>query len=52
MEPCEGTHRYFVADVAQVTDEGKVCIIVICTSCGASRMTEFKVTGTLQRKEK
>lgn len=33
--PCEQHgHRYFVADVAQVTDEGKVVVICVCTSCG------------------
>lgn len=33
--PCETHgHRYFVADVAQVTDEGKVVVIALCTSCG------------------
>lgn len=34
-KPCEmHGHRYFVADVAQVNDEGKVVVIALCTSCG------------------
>lgn len=33
--PCEQHgHRYFIADVAQVTGEGKVVVIALCTSCG------------------
>ncbi len=27
-------HRYFVADVASIQDEGKVVILALCTSCG------------------
>ena len=43
-QDCHGTHRYFVADVAVVEEEGKVCVIVICTSCGDSQMKVFSVT--------
>ena len=41
---CTGTHRYFLADVAVVEDEGKVCLLSICTSCGDAICKEFQVT--------
>lgn len=28
-------HRYFVADVAVIPEEGKVVVLALCTACGA-----------------
>ena len=54
MNDCTGTHRYFLADVAVVEDEGKVCLLSICTSCGDAICKEFIVTksGNKVRLEK
>lgn len=43
MDTCTGTHRYFVADVAQVESEGKVVIIAMCTACGETKTSVHKV---------
>jgi hypothetical protein len=43
---CSGTHRYYLADVAVVEDEGKVCLLMLCTSCGDAQCKEFQVTKT------
>jgi hypothetical protein len=43
---CEGSHRFFVADVAVIEDEGRVCILVVCTSCGDAQCKDFQVTKT------
>jgi len=48
---CTGTHRFFVADAAQVEDEGKVVIIAMCTACGQTRTTEHVVVSK-NKKEK
>ena len=53
---CNGEHRFFVADVAVVEAEGKVCIMALCTACGTTQMTTHKVTEghpftTLKTKE-
>ncbi len=45
-------HRYFVADVAQVKDEGLVILIIICTACGDARAHEFPVTEKAKQKQK
>jgi hypothetical protein len=54
MSECIGTHRYFLADVAVVEDEGKVCLLSICTSCGDALCKEFQVAkaGNKVRLEK
>ena len=51
---CTGTHRYFVADVAVVEDEGKVSILIVCTSCGDAQCKDFQVakSGNKVRIEK
>lgn len=41
---CTGTHRYYLADVAVVEKEGKVCLLLCCTSCGDAICKEFVVT--------
>jgi hypothetical protein len=43
---CSNGHKYFVADVATVHDEGKVTIICVCTSCGDTFMEQFQVVGS------
>jgi hypothetical protein len=42
---CQGTHRYFVAETGTVEAEGKVCIIIVCTSCGESKLINHMVAG-------
>lgn len=37
-------HRYFVADVATVTHEGRVVILALCTSCGDHIRIDEQVT--------
>ena len=37
-------HKYFVADVAVVTAEGRVVILALCTSCGAFLSHSEQVT--------
>lgn len=49
MNDCTGTHRYFLADVATVEAEGKVCLLSICTSCGDAICKEFYVTKAGQK---
>lgn len=44
-QDCFGTHRYHVADVAVVEDEGTVNVISICLQCGDSKIASHKVTG-------
>lgn len=39
-----GEHHYYVADVAVVEAEGKVVVIIVCTSCGDSKALSHKVT--------
>lgn len=43
MTNCTGTHRYYLADVAVVEEEGKVCLLTVCTSCGDAQCKEFQV---------
>jgi hypothetical protein len=45
MSCINDNHRYFVADVATIQDQGKVVLIVLCTSCGESFSREFLVTS-------
>jgi hypothetical protein len=57
MNDCTGSHRYYLADVAVIEDEGKVCLLVICTSCGDAMCREFQVAKAhskvrLQKQEK
>ena len=47
-EHCEGTHRYFVAETGTVGDEGRVCIIIVCTSCGKSELISHTVVGPVR----
>jgi len=51
---CTGTHRYFVAETGTVEAEGKVCVIIVCTSCGESQLIQHKVAGVIltPKKEK
>jgi len=49
---CPGQHRYFVAETG-VDAEGKICIIVVCTACGESKLIEHAVAGSvILKKEK
>jgi hypothetical protein len=41
---CPGDHRFHVADVAVVHDEGMVAVIAICLHCGETKMSRFKVS--------
>lgn len=43
-EPCDGGHRYFVAEVIAVEGEGKAFLLALCTSCGNAFAREFKVS--------
>lgn len=45
MSCLKDNHRYFVADVSSVLNEGKVVLIVLCTACGESFAREFFVTS-------
>lgn len=42
-EACYGGHRFHVADVAVVQDEGKVFILSLCLNCGQGNKNEFIV---------
>ena len=52
MENCNGQHRYFVADVAQVEAEGTVTVIIVCTACGDSKAIKHQVAGKLLKLQK
>ena len=45
-------HRYFVADVAQIADEGLVSVIIVCTACGTAMKHEFPVTEKAKQRQK
>lgn len=49
---CPGSHRFHVADVAVVHDEGTVCVIALCLHCGESKMSRFKVADGAGEQEK
>lgn len=52
---CPGQHRYFVAETGFVEGENKVCVVIVCTACGDSKLITHIVTGTLHtvpKKEK
>lgn len=49
---CQGTHRYFVAETGTVEHEGKVCVVIVCTSCGESKLIEHTVVTGLRLKDK
>lgn len=38
---CDGGHRYFVAQDASYN--GKVYILLVCTSCGGAKKVEFDI---------
>lgn len=40
---CPGDHRYFVAETFAVEGEGTVGAVIICTSCGESKLITHKV---------
>ena len=40
---CDGQHRFFVADVVGVEQEGKVFVLVVCTQCGEFKAHEQAV---------
>jgi len=40
---CHGSHRYFVAETFAVEGEGTVGAVIICTSCGESKLITHKV---------
>jgi len=44
MEDCSKDHRFFVADVVGVPDEGTVHVLLACTACGGTKMSTFKVS--------
>lgn len=44
---CTREHDYFIADVAQVTEEGKIVINAICKSCGDLVTHSVKVTSRI-----
>lgn len=46
---CQGEHRYFIAESGIVESEGKVCVVIICTSCGDSKLIEHHVTKDYTR---
>jgi hypothetical protein len=48
MTNCEGTHRYFVACDGYVEAESKVCVVIVCTSCGESKLIEHIVSKQAQ----
>lgn len=35
---CSGSHRYFCATDVLVESEGKLCVLIVCTSCGESKL--------------
>ena len=56
-EECFGQHRFFVAETGTVEGQGqgKVCIVIVCTACGESRLLEHVVMGDnvqLNKKDK
>lgn len=51
-QECPGNHRFHVADVAVVHDEGLVCVIAICLHCGEAKISKFKVTDGVGPNEK
>jgi hypothetical protein len=48
---CTGEHRFYVAEVCGVESEGKLFVIIVCTSCGEFRTHELAVStkGSLMR---
>jgi hypothetical protein len=40
----DNQHRYFVAETVGVEAEGKVVVILICTSCGEGKVFRVPVT--------
>ena len=50
---CSGQHRYFVAcdGTVETMSEGKVCVVIVCTACGESKLIEHIVTGILTLKK-
>lgn len=40
---CQGRHRFFVAETFAVEGEGTVGAVIICTSCGESKLITHKV---------
>lgn len=47
MSDCTGTHRFFVAcdGVVEVLGRSHVCVVIICTACGESRLIEHPLVG-------
>jgi hypothetical protein len=43
---CAGQHDFFVADVAQVTLEGKVVVTALCKLCGDLVVHPVQVAAT------
>jgi len=43
METCDGTHRFFFADIVAVEEEGTVYVISICTACGKTQVERIEV---------
>lgn len=43
---CAGEHHYFVAETGTVENEGKVCVVVVCTACGEGKLLEFFVSNS------
>lgn len=45
MSECGGGHRFFVASVVGVEQEGKVVLIAMCTGCGETFSETFAVSS-------
>lgn len=44
---CLGEHHFFVAETGVVEAEGKVCVVIVCTACGESKLIEHRVAGNV-----
>lgn len=42
---CAGEHRFFVPDdgIVFLEPERRICIVIICTACGVSKLVEHNV---------
>lgn len=55
QEGCKGTHRFFVAETGLAEEEGKICVVIVCTACGEGKLIEHVIDGKLRllnKKEK
>lgn len=42
---CDGEHRFFVPEdgIVFLQDERRLCIVIVCTSCGESRLVDHSL---------